>query len=210
MAHLILARHGESQFNAKSLWTGIWDVPLTQRGRQEAVMMAEAIQDTKPDVAYTSLLSRARDTLQIILSHNHWEHVPIHADAALNERDYGELTGMNKWAVEERFGESKFQHWRRGWDAPVPDGETLKMVYRRAVPYFEDHPLDDLKHGRDVIIVAHGNSLRTLIKHLENLDAHQIENLEMPFGVVLLYTFDKHGEVIAKEVRRLDIQRPPA
>jgi 2,3-bisphosphoglycerate-dependent phosphoglycerate mutase len=210
MAHLVLARHGESQFNAKSLWTGVWDVPLTTRGRHEAGLMAAAIKDTRPDVVFTSVLSRARDTLGLILSQNHWEHIPMHADPALNERDYGELTGMNKWAVEERFGETKFQRWRRGWDAPVPGGETLKMVYRRTIPFFDSHILPELRHGHDVMVVAHGNSLRTIIKHLEGLDSHQVEQLEMPFGVVLVYTFDKAGDVIAKEVRRLDIDRPRA
>ncbi|MDF2460766.1 MAG: 2,3-bisphosphoglycerate-dependent phosphoglycerate mutase (phosphoglyceromutase) (pgam) [Candidatus Saccharibacteria bacterium] len=210
MAHLILTRHGESQFNAKSLWTGTWDVPLTHKGRGEAKQMAALIKDTPPKVAFTSLLSRAKDTLAIILDTNHWTHVPVHSDAALNERDYGELTGMNKWAVEERFGEKQFQRWRRGWDDPVPDGETLKQVYRRAVPYYDANILPELKHDHNVLVTAHGNTLRALIKHLDELDSNQVQQLEMPFGEVLIYTFDKHGKVLAKERRKLDIDRPPA
>ncbi len=203
MPYLTLARHGESQFNAKSLWTGIWDVPLTKKGRHDAVLMAHVLKDTKPDVAYTSALSRAKDTLDIILATNHWTHVPVTSNPALNERDYGDLTGMNKWAVEEQYGEKQFQKWRRGWDEPVPEGETLKMVYRRAIPYFDTHILADLKHGKDVIITAHGNTLRAIIKHLDELDNQQVQQLEMPFGVVIVYTLDKHGTVLAKEVRKV-------
>src|SRR3712207_4590735 len=127
MPHLILTRHGQSQFNAKSLWTGNWDVPLTAQGRHEAQLMAAAIKDIKPAVAFASALSRATETLSIILAHNHWKP-KVYADAALNERDYGDLTGMNKWVVEERYGEAQFNKWRRGWNEPVPGGETLKQV----------------------------------------------------------------------------------
>jgi 2,3-bisphosphoglycerate-dependent phosphoglycerate mutase len=210
MSYLVLARHGESQFNAKSLWTGIWDVPLTKKGRHEAALMATAMKDVKPDVAYTSALSRAKDTLNIILEHNHWTHVPVHSDPALNERDYGDLTGMNKWAVESQYGEAQFNKWRRGWDEPVPEGETLKMVFRRAIPYFEKTALANLKHGHNVLIAAHGNTLRALIKYLDDLSNQQIQNLEMPFGQILVYSIDKHGKVVGKVVRKIDTTAPPA
>jgi 2,3-bisphosphoglycerate-dependent phosphoglycerate mutase len=210
MSHLVLARHGESQFNAKSLWTGIWDVPLTKKGRHEAMLMAAAIKDLKPDVAYTSALSRAKDTLEIILHTNEWNKVPVHADASLNERDYGDLTGMNKWAVEEKYGQSQFNKWRRGWNEPVPDGETLQTVFRRAIPYFDKHVLPDLIAGKDVILVAHGNTLRALIKSLDELTDRQVENLEMPFGEILVYEQDSAGNLARKETLKIDTTPPPA
>jgi 2,3-bisphosphoglycerate-dependent phosphoglycerate mutase len=202
MAKLILARHGESQFNAKSLWTGIWDVPLTKKGRHEAAQMAHVIKDVRPVIAYTSALSRATETLSLILAANHWR-VKVFADATLNERDYGDLTGMNKWVVEERYGEAQFNKWRRGWDEPVPEGETLKQVYARAVPYYQKHILPDLKHGKNVLIVAHGNTLRALIKHLDELSNEAVQSLEMPFGQVMVYTLNDHGAVENKEIRKI-------
>jgi len=207
MATLILVRHGESQFNAKSLWTGIWDVPLTKRGRDEAGRLADAIAPIKPDVAYTSNLSRAKDTLDLILSKNKWAQVKVHSDAALNERDYGDLTGMNKWTVEERYGVAQFKKWRRGWNEPVPDGETLKDVYRRVVPYFEANALIDLKAGKNVLIAAHGNSLRALMKYLDSLSDHQVESLEMLFGEVVTYNCTTHGVFSNKKTNKLSI--PP-
>lgn len=210
MSHLILARHGESQFNAKSLWTGIWDVPLTKKGRHDAQVMARALVDLKPASAYTSVLSRARQTLEIILTDNKWTRVPIHATADLNERDYGDLTGMNKWAVEEQYGEEQFNKWRRGWDEPVPEGETLKQVFRRVAPYFEQHITTNLKHGETVLVVAHGNTLRALIKYIEELSSQQVEALEMPFGMILIYEYDAHGKMIGKSTRQMDVPKTPA
>src|SRR5687768_16257727 len=131
MAHLILARHGESEFNAKSLWTGQWDVPLTPKGEGEAVQMGRLISDIPVDVAYTSGLERAPRTLEMILKTNH-QNVPVHQRVALNERDYGELTGLNKWEVEDKYSQVQFQLWRRGWREAIPGGETLEQVYQRA------------------------------------------------------------------------------
>ncbi|HEY6736639.1 MAG TPA: 2,3-bisphosphoglycerate-dependent phosphoglycerate mutase [Candidatus Saccharimonadia bacterium] len=209
MSHLILVRHGESQFNAKSLWTGTWDVPLTDRGRHEAQMMAHAIKDLKPTYAFTSNLSRATETLEIILTTNHWKP-KVAADAALAERDYGELTGMNKWVVEEKYGEAQFNKWRRGWDEPVPGGETLKQVYRRVIPYYESHILPHLKGETTVLLVAHGNSIRTLIKYLDDLSNEQVKNLEMLFGAAVIYTLDPHHKVVRKDTRKIPITPPPA
>jgi 2,3-bisphosphoglycerate-dependent phosphoglycerate mutase len=210
MSFLVLARHGESQFNAKSLWTGIWDVPLTKQGRHEASQMAHATKDIRPAVCYTSALSRAKDTLAIILKDNDWTKIPVHSDPAFNERDYGDLTGMNKWVVEEHYGRTQFDKWRRGWDEPVPDGETLKMVYRRVIPYFEKHVLTDLEHGKNVLVTAHGNTLRALIKYLDDLSDVQVQGLEMPFGQILIYDFDPKGHVTSKIIRKIEIKPPPA
>lgn len=209
MPHLILVRHGESQFNAKSLWTGIWDVPLTDKGRSDARLMAGVITDLHPTVAFTSNLSRATETLAIILHTNHWKPT-VHADAALGERDYGDLTGMNKWTVEKDYGVEQFNKWRRGWDEPVPGGETLKDVSERVTTYYIAHILPELIRGHDCIIAAHGNSLRTLIKYLDQLPDDQVQNLEMPFDEVIVYTLDHSGHITGKTARPINTVAPPA
>lgn len=202
MAYLILARHGESEFNAKALWTGIWDVPLTDKGRQDAALMAHVVTDLPPQVAFTSALTRARDTLDIILHTNNWRPA-VHTSAALNERDYGELTGMNKWDVEKRYGETQFQAWRRGWDTPVPGGETLKAVYERAIPYLKGHILPELADNKTVLVVAHGNTLRAVMKYLDKLSDEAVQSLEMPFGQIIIYQWQPDGILSHKEVRRI-------
>ncbi|HSX01948.1 MAG TPA: 2,3-diphosphoglycerate-dependent phosphoglycerate mutase [Candidatus Saccharimonadia bacterium] len=209
MPQLILARHGESEFNAKSLWTGIWDVPLTAKGRRDAALMAAVIHDLPIDVAFTSGLSRAQDTLAIILRDNHWI-VPVHRSVALNERDYGQLTGLNKWEVEAKYGRPQFQRWRRGWNEPVPGGETLKDVSARAIPYYQEHIAPELQAGHNVLLVAHGNTLRALIKHLDLLSDEAVEQLEMPFGEIIVYDMSPDGRPTVKHVRQIASAAPPA
>jgi 2,3-bisphosphoglycerate-dependent phosphoglycerate mutase len=209
VARLILTRHGESEFNAKSLWTGIWNVPLTDKGHEQAVQMGRALSDLKPDVGYSSALIRAEDTLKLIVQTNHWS-IPIHHVHQFNERNYGNLTGMNKWDVEEKYGRDQFLRWRRGWDEPVPGGETLKDVYNRTVPYFTGHILPELVAGKSVIITAHGNSLRTLIKYLDGISDAGVESLEMIFGEVILYEFGDADRPLAKEIRQIDTNPTPA
>lgn len=205
MAHatLILSRHGESEFNAKSLWTGIWDIPLTEKGEGQARQMGEALADFKPAVGFASALIRAQNTLKLILRTNNWD-IPVHHAHQLNERDYGDLTGLNKWEVEEKYGKEQFAKWRRGWNEPVPGGETLKDVYERAVPYFSEHILPELKSGKTVIVTAHGNTLRALGKHLDGLSDAEVEHLEIPFGQLLIYEFDANGNVSGKTIRQID------
>lgn len=120
MPHLLLARHGESEFNANDLFTGLKDAPLTAKGRDQAIFMAGAIKDLKPSIAYTSALSRAQDTLDIILHENGWENTPVISNSSLNERDYGELTGKNKSETQQQYGDAQFLKWRRGWNEPIP------------------------------------------------------------------------------------------
>jgi 2,3-bisphosphoglycerate-dependent phosphoglycerate mutase len=209
VSRLILTRHGESEFNAKSLWTGIWNVPLTDKGHEQAVQMGRALSDLKPDVGYSSALIRAEDTLKLIVQTNHWS-IPIHHVHQFNERNYGNLTGMNKWDVEEKYGRDQFLRWRRGWDEPVPGGETLKDVYNRTVPYFTGHILPELVAGKSIIITAHGNSLRTLIKYLDGISDAGVESLEMIFGEVILYEFGDADRPLAKEIRQIDTNPTPA
>lgn len=205
MSELILARHGESQLEAKGLWTGNWDVPLTERGRKQAVSIARAIKDHHPTIAYTSTLSRAKDTLAIIVETNHWK-IPVKADPILDERNYGDLTGMNKWVVEEKNGTEQISHWRRDWDEPVPDGETLKQVFKRVFPFYENEIEPHLKKDESVLILSHGNPLRTLIKGLEELSDPEFEATEVPFGEIFVYSLDKTAKITNKEVLKLDIK----
>jgi 2,3-bisphosphoglycerate-dependent phosphoglycerate mutase len=207
MPHLLLARHGESEYNAKLLFTGLADPPLTNLGRRQASEMAMSIKDLRPQVAYTSTLGRAKETLDIILVDNGWDMMPITSDPALNERDYGKLTGLNKDEIAKKHGQAQFLRWRRGWDEPIPEGETLKMVYRRVVLYFEVHILPHLRSGNSVFIVAHGNTLRALIKHIDGLDDAQVEQLEMPLQEVIIYNYEIR--VTSKQVRKTDATALP-
>lgn len=209
MAKLILSRHGESEFNSKGIWAGITDTPLTEKGRHEAALMGQALTDLHPDVAFTSDLSRAAETLQIIMRENHWE-CPVHASKAITERDYGDLTGKNKWDIKQQYGDEQFAKWRRGWNDEVPNGENLQDVYNRVVPYYTENIFPALKDGKTVLITAHGNSLRALIKYLEHLDDATIEHTEMLFGSLIVYDISPDGEVQHKEVRRIDSEAPPA
>lgn len=206
MPYLILARHGESEFNAQNLFTGLSDVPLTRKGRGQAVAMAVAVKDIPPSMAYTSALARAQDTLDIILHENGWTNTPVVSHEALNERDYGDLTGKNKAEIERVYGTKQFLKWRRGWNETIPHGETLKMVYKRVVLYFTDQILPNLKRGENILVVAHGNTLRTLIKHLDNIDDRQIETLEMPLVEILVYDYEVR--IVSKQVRKFQAKQP--
>ena len=200
MAYLVLVRHGESEWNAKGLWTGWTDVNLSENGREEAKKAGEALHDIHFDYAYTSALKRAQQTLQEIQTILGTNLVPT-PDKALNERSYGDFTGKNKWEVKEQVGEEEFQKIRRSWDYPPANGESLKMVYERVLPYYEAEIEPKLKEGKNVIIAAHGNSLRALIKHLENISDEEIPTLELATGGLYVYQLDDQGKVTSKEVR---------
>lgn len=201
MAYLILIRHGQSEWNKKGLWTGFTDISLNDKGKDEAKKAAFAIKGVKIDLAFTSVLKRAKETLDIILDTLGIQYIPIHEDFALNERDYGKLTGKNKWEIKKIYGDEQFQNIRRGWDYPIPEGETLKDVYNRAVPYYQKKILPQLKNGKNCLIVAHGNSLRALVKYLEKIDDAKIASLEIGTGDVYVYQIDQEDNIIAKEIR---------
>lgn len=200
MAYLVLIRHGESEWNAKGLWTGLTDIGLSEKGRIEARKAGEEIKDIHFQVAFTSVLIRAKQTLEEI-EHALEEKIPTIENAALNERDYGEYTGKNKWEVKKQLGDEEFLKLRRSWDYPVPHGESLKDVYIRAVPYYQEHILPELKQGKNVLVFAHGNSLRALVKFLDNIPDNKIAELEIPTGQVLVYSFNQDGKIISKEIR---------
>lgn len=201
MAYLVLVRHGQSEWNLLGQWTGLTDVSLTEDGRKEARRAASTLEDIDLHRAYTSKLQRAKHTLDEIVEHLDRKDIMRTEHDELNERDYGDLTGKNKWQVKEEHGEEKFNLWRRSWDHPVPGGETLKDVSERVLPFYERHILEDLKSGKNVIVAAHGNSLRALIKYLEGVADEESHTVEIMTGEVLVYEIDDAGKLIKKEVR---------
>jgi 2,3-bisphosphoglycerate-dependent phosphoglycerate mutase len=204
MAYLILIRHGQSEWNAKGLWTGWNDIDLNEKGREEARNAAEKLSDIKIDKAYTSDLKRAQQTLQEIKHKLKLQKLPTIIAPELKERNYGDLAGKNKWKVKEKYGEEQFKKWRRGWDEPIPNGESLKDVYSRVIPYYEKNILPAIKKGENILISAHGNSLRALVKNLDNISDSEISNLEIGTGEVYIYQINEKGKVIFKEIRAVN------
>ncbi len=186
---LCLLRHGQSQWNLENRFTGWVDVALTDTGREEARQAAERLKrrGLSFDVAYTSVLSRAIETLDIALDVLGQENLPVHQDKALNERMYGDLQGLNKAETAAKFGDDQVHIWRRSYDVPPPNGESLKDTQKRAVPYFRTKIEPELCAGKNVLVVAHGNSLRAIVMELEKLTSAQILEVEIPTGVPWLY-----------------------
>ena len=217
MPTLILLRHGESDWNQKNLFTGWVDVDLTDKGRTEAVRGGQLLveNDVLPDVVYTSLLRRAITTANLALdaADRHW--IPVHRVWRLNERHYGALQGLDKAATKEKYGEEQFMAWRRSYDTPPPPiekgsefsqdsdpryadigggplTECLKDVVERFVPYYEDTIVPDLRAGKTVLIAAHGNSLRALVKYLDQMSDEEVVGLNIPTGIPLRYELDEN------------------
>lgn len=208
---LVISRHTESEFNVLGKWTGLTDVNLTEKGKQEAHKIGEMLKGITFDVIYTSEQKRTHQTLVGILAGSeHSLDTPHHKSAHVNERDYGSLTGKNKWEVKDEIGDEAFHGIRRGWDYPVPAGETLKDVHGRVVPFFTDEIMPRLTRGENVLLVAHGNSIRALIKHLDDIHESAVADVEMGFGEVLLYHFESTGGVVKKEKKQADITPPHA
>lgn len=201
MAYLALVRHGQSEWNKSGLWTGLTDIPLSLEGKEEAKKSGEVLKNIHFDIGFTSKLKRAKETLEIIKQVLSLSNLPVIEDAALNERDYGKLTGENKWKIKEKYGDEQFLEWRRSWDYPIPDGETLKDVYNRTVPYYKEKILPELINGKNIIVSAHGNSLRALIKYLEGISDEEIAKLEMATGEIYIYKINNKGDIVSKEKR---------
>lgn len=194
---LVLVRHGESEWNKKNIFTGIRNPDLTEKGLIEAVwagrvLKAEGLQF---EVAFTSMLKRAQHTLDIILGEIGGDMPPIVKDAALNERDYGELSGLNKDQARERWGEEQVLTWRRSFDSPPPGGESLKDTAARVQPFYREHIWPQVAAGKNVIVSAHGNSLRALIMYLEKLSAEEILDRELATAAPQLYRLSPEGDV---------------
>lgn len=212
---LIISRHGESEWNLLGKWTGWTDVSLTDKGKSGTQQLGKFLRNTEIDTIYTSGLKRTYETLDALMEGagkpiRATDPSVIHA-LELNERNYGNLTGKNKWEVKHDIGEEAFNGIRRGWDYPVPGGETLKDVYARAIPYFKKEILPQLQAGKRVLIVSHGNTIRALIKYLDAVSDDQIGTVEMPFGQLLEYRFSPDTELpTQKLVHKAHIVQPKA
>jgi len=186
---LVLVRHGQSEWNLKNLFTGWRDVGLTEQGVAEARTAGKLLKakGLKFDVAYTSALGRAQRTLTLMLQELGQENITVEKDQALNERDYGDLTGLNKDDARKKWGEEQVLIWRRSYDVPPPGGESLKDTLARALPYYVVHIQPDVLSGKRVLVSAHGNSLRALVMVLEGLTPEQILKRELATGVPIVY-----------------------
>lgn len=232
MSRLVLVRHGESRWNLSNRFTGWVDVPLSENGVREAVQTAKDLQAIDFDVAYSSRLERAQSTLIIILSqqdrtgvflhdedpgqayyrwtkvsnrrNNH--EIPIHTHTALNERFYGTLQGMNKKEAVKKYGKERVFHWRRGFSDRPPHGESLEDVTKRVIPYLKATALKDLRKNRDVLVTAHGNTLRAIIMHLEGITPEEVPFLDLPKGRPISYRFAR-GK-LRREDGGLSFNRP--
>lgn len=211
MSNLILIRHGESQWNLENRFTGWVDVPLSPKGEQEAKAAGELLKSYTFDKAFTSKLKRANDTLAFILKASNQTGIPTEYDQALNERHYGALQGLNKEETAKKFGADQVHIWRRSYDVPPPAdktelnpegiSESLKDTAARTLPYWEKKIFPEIKAGKNIIVAAHGNSLRSIVMHLDGLTKEQVLELNIPTGKPLLYVFDSAGKV--KEHRYL-------
>mgnify|MGYP003299823460 FL=1 len=195
--NLVLVRHGQSEWNALNLFTGWKDPGLTDQGRQEANQAGQLIQSLNLDfdVMFTSALVRAQLTGDIILNIIKQTHIPTIKNQALNERNNGDLAGLNKDDARAKWGAEQVQIWRRSYDTPPPGGESLKDTGERVMPYFNQEILPLIKKGQNILISAHGNSLRSMIKFLDYISDTEIVKLEIPTGAPIHFTFNKNGDV---------------
>ena len=194
---LLLARHGESTFNRDNRFTGWLDAPLTEKGREEARTIARKLKDTEYDKTYTSTLSRAIESLHIVLAATHHTDVPVIETEALNERHYGDLQGLNKDETAVRYGVEQVHLWRRSYTFAPPHGESLEDTANRVLPFFRSNILHDVRGGHNVLVLAHGNSLRAIVKELDHLNNEEIMALNIATGEVRQYVFDGAMHVVS-------------
>jgi 2,3-bisphosphoglycerate-dependent phosphoglycerate mutase len=198
---LVLLRHGQSEWNLKNLFTGWRDVDLTEAGVAEARAAGRALkaQGIRFDVAFTSALVRAQRTLDLVLEEMGQQGIPIFRDQALNERDYGDLVGLNKDDARKKWGAEQVQKWRRSYDIAPPGGESLKDTIARALPYFVQEILPRVLRGERTLVSAHGNSLRALVMVLERLSPEGIVKRELATGVPIIYRLNPDSTVAEKQ-----------
>lgn len=196
---LVLVRHGQSEWNLKNLFTGWKNPDLTEQGIKEARTAGQTLKEMKLefDEAFTSDLLRAQRTLDL-MQEEMGTDLPITRDQALNERDYGDITGMNKDEARKQFGEEQVHIWRRSYDVPPPGGESLKMTAERVLPYFDKEILPRVLAGKRILVSAHGNSLRALIMQLEDLTPDEILKRELGTGTPIIYRLDEEGGIAEK------------
>lgn len=225
MATLVLVRHGQSMWNAKNLFTGWVDVPLSRQGIVEAINAGKQIAAQPFDMVFTSSLMRAQQTAMLMLSEqdssktpvvqhqdptlqgwggifdakNQADCLPIYIDYRLNERYYGELQGLDKDQTREKYGEDQVKIWRRSFDVPPPNGESLKLTAERTLPFFNEQIVPVLRQGKNVLIAAHGNSLRSIMMQLDQLNEETVLQLEIATGTPIIYQFDESTQCFTKE-----------
>ena len=210
MGKLVLVRHGQSQWNLENRFTGWVDVPLTDRGRQEARAGGERLKGIPFDKAYTSQLQRAQETLKIILGVIGQNGMAVDKSEALNERHYGALQGLDKKETADKYGDEQVHIWRRSYDVPPPRdktdlnpegmSESLQDTAARALPYFDQRIMPDVKAGKNILVAAHGNSLRSIVMRLDNLTKEQVLRLNIATGAPIIYEMDSEGKIMSKEV----------
>ncbi len=200
MGKIVLLRHGESQWNLENRFTGWVDIPLTDKGREEARRAGELCKDIRFDRGFTSVLIRAIESLEIALTAAGQPDVPIEKNQALNERMYGDLQGLNKEETAKKFGAEQVHIWRRSYDVPPPGGESLKDTAARTLPYFQSRILPLVLAGKNIFVCAHGNSLRSIVMSIEKLTPEQILKVELATGVPIVYDIDAEGAVSSKSV----------
>jgi 2,3-bisphosphoglycerate-dependent phosphoglycerate mutase len=224
MPQLVLVRHGQSQWNLENRFTGWVDVPLSQKGREEATTAGKKLKDIHFDTMYVSHMLRAIQTLHYILLEQadqripifhhedtrikNWEHyngdtskeLPVYQSVDLAERYYGDLQGLNKDETRQKYGKDQVQLWRRSFDINPPNGESLKDTCERTIPYYEKNILPGLQAGKNVLVVAHGNSLRSILMYVEKVSKEVIPTVEIPTGVPIVYSFDRTMKVLEKKL----------
>jgi 2,3-bisphosphoglycerate-dependent phosphoglycerate mutase len=196
MSLLVIVRHGQSQWNLENKFTGEVDVPLTAAGRQEAHEAGKKLKGVLFDKSFTSLLVRAQETLLIILQEINQTTIPTVKSRALNERNYGSLQGLNKTAIAEKYGAEQVEIWRRSYSIKPPDGESLEDTAARVIPFYQKEIEPLLAAGKNILVVAHGNSLRALMMYLENISPEQIPLINIPTGIPREYRLDEKLKVI--------------
>ena len=199
-SYLVLVRHGQSEWNEKNLFTGWKDPKLTSRGVDEAIKAGKELKEAgySFDKMFTSDLFRAQDTGRIILEQMNLASIEVIKDISLNERNYGDLAGLNKDEARKEWGEDQVHIWRRSFDVPPPGGESLKDTADRVLPYFKENIIPELIQGLNILVAAHGNSLRALVMELEEISSEEIVELEISTGVPLVYKFEENN------IERLD------
>ncbi|NKB81276.1 MAG: 2,3-bisphosphoglycerate-dependent phosphoglycerate mutase [Nitrospirales bacterium] len=199
MRQMVLIRHGQSQWNLENRFTGWVDVPLSSHGEEEAREAGEKLKPYQFDLAFTSLLMRAQETLRLILVASNQSGIPIEKTEALNERMYGELQGLNKDETIKQYGEEQVKLWRRSYDVQPPGGESLKDTAARVLPYYQQTIWPAVQAGKRIIVAAHGNSLRAMVMHIDGLSPNEVLELNIPTGMPLVYEFDDTGAVTRHE-----------
>lgn len=200
MGVLVLIRHGQSQWNLENRFTGLTDVSLSEAGKKDSELCGKSLKDFHFDIAFLSKLKRAQETFDGILKTHGQKNLPVVHDAALNERHYGDLQGLNKAETVKKYGEEQVRLWRRSFTVRPPGGESIDDCVKRVMPFYQQHILPEIIAGKTVLVVAHGNSVRPILMHLDGLTQEQTAALEVPLVLPIVYHFE--GEKMVRKEER--------